>query len=391
MTLDFEFSAITICLFGAALAFAAYVWAYCARVYSVGKRQRVADSAECQEGEYPSVSVIVYAGSEPEALSKNLPLIMEQDYPGSFEVIVVNEGMSPDVNMAVAMVKAKYPNIYLTFTPDESRNLSRRKLGLTIGIKAAKGEVVVITDARAEVASRQWLKLMTSALAEDAGKEVTLGYGYPKTSEGAGAAMKVRAFDMAADAVTWISAAMHGHPYRGCAYNLAYRRQLFFENKGFAGSINMKDGDDDAFLSAIATERNTALQLSTDAMVALDADPYMRYTKDDRRSHAFTGKRLYKGERRIMAAGEWGIWLSACLALAGAVSTGIDNAAGWIAAATIILSVLISVGACWKSTLKALKAPSTAALLPFIAAMRPIRNIIVGIGSRTSHRHYIWE
>jgi len=392
MYFDFDFSNATICLFALSFLAAVYVGCvYCIRVYSVGKRQRISDKTDCGACKYPSVSVIVYASSEPEDLTRNLPLIMEQDYPGSFEAIVVNEGMSADVNMAVALVKSKYPNIYLTFTPDEARNLSRRKLGLTLGIKAAKGEVVIITDARAEVSSPEWLRLMVAPLAVNEQTEVVLGYGYPRVPEGAGAVTKTRAFDMAADAATWISAAMHGHPYRGCAYNLAYRRRLFFEAKGFAGSINMKDGDDDSFLSAIANKENTELQLSSDAMAALTCCPYMRLTADDRRSHAFTGRRLYKGARRFMASGEWSMWLCSILSIAGAFTAGYANATGWAIAATIIIAVAVAVGVCWRRTLNALRVPSAAVLLPFVAAMRPLRNIMVNIASRTSHRHYIWQ
>lgn len=392
MNFDFDFPAISICLFSASFLAALYVvLAYCLRILAVGKKQRTADNAEEAVCAYPSVSIIVYAGSDPDSLVLNLPAIMEQDYPGAFEAIVVNEGMSAEVNMAVAQVKARYPDIYLTFTPDEARNLSRRKLGLTLGIKAAKGKVVVITDARAEVASASWLRLIVEPIARNPETEVVLGYGYPRLPEGAGLAEMTRAFYMAADAVAWISGAMGGHPYRGCAYNLAYRRRLFFEAKGFAGSINMKDGDDDAFLSAIARKDNTALQLSADAMAALVCEPYMRLTADDRRSHAFTGRRLYKGSRRAMASGEWGIWLSWLLAASAALTAGCDNALAWILAGFLMIAVAVVVAASWRSALRALRVPSVIMTLPFVAALRPIRNIIVGIASRTSHRHYIWQ
>lgn len=396
MYFDFDFSCLTICLLASAFVVALYVGCvYCVRVLAVGKRQRAADktdyAAPILNIDYPTVSIIVYAHSDPEALSKNLPLMMEQVYPGRFEAIVVNEGMSADVNMAVALVKSKYPNIYLTFTPDEARNLSRRKLGLTLGVKAAKGSIVVITDARATVSSTDWLRLMVEPMIEDASKEIVLGYGYPSLPDDAGYLAKRRAFDMAADSVTWISAAMHGHPYRACAYNLAYKKQLFFDAKGFAGSINMKDGDDDAFVSVIADSDNTALQLSADAIAALDLTPYMRLSADDRKSHAFTGRHLYKGERLLMASGSWGIWASAALAVAGALTAGLCNGAGWAIAAAIIIAVAVTVGLCWRMTLKALRVPSIAILLPWIAATRPLRNIWIAIASRTSHRHYIWQ
>ena len=67
------------------------------------------------------------------------------------------------------------------------------------------------------------------------------------------------------DGVHWIGDALAGHPWRGNEYNLVYRRDLFFRNKGFSRHLNLRQGDDDIFVKEIATAANTAVELSAES------------------------------------------------------------------------------------------------------------------------------
>jgi cellulose synthase/poly-beta-1,6-N-acetylglucosamine synthase-like glycosyltransferase len=96
--------------------------------------------------EQPPVSVIICAKNEAENLSKFLPAILEQDYP-DFEVIVINDGSVDDTDILLGTFSKKYSNLRTTFVPQEAQNLSTKKLGLTLGIKAAKNDLLLFTDA----------------------------------------------------------------------------------------------------------------------------------------------------------------------------------------------------------------------------------------------------
>ena len=102
-------------------------------------------------------SIVVYAQDQAEALSRLLPQLLEQRYEPGFEVIVVNEGGSEATTDVVSMLSAQHRNLYLTFTPDGARSLSRKKLALMLGIKAAQNRVVVHTMATATIESPLWL------------------------------------------------------------------------------------------------------------------------------------------------------------------------------------------------------------------------------------------
>ncbi|MDE6684716.1 MAG: glycosyltransferase, partial [Duncaniella sp.] len=114
-------------------------------VASVSKRVAT-DTASDAEGlavdSFPPVSVIVYSEDDASNLEILLPQILDQDYPAPYEVIVVNDGAVDSTKDVIARLEHRYSNLYMTFTPQESRSLSRKKLALTLGIKAAKYNVL---------------------------------------------------------------------------------------------------------------------------------------------------------------------------------------------------------------------------------------------------------
>src|SRR5688572_24865485 len=107
--------------------------------------------------ELPAISVIVCARNEEDNLFKNLPAILEQDYP-RFEVIVVND-MSIDESKHIIQAYQKQYN-HLRFVEIE-KNRHRtfgKKMPLTIGIKGAQYEHLVMIDADCYPAGKQWLR-----------------------------------------------------------------------------------------------------------------------------------------------------------------------------------------------------------------------------------------
>ena len=184
----------------------------------------------------PGVSVVVYAHNDCENLERFLPLLLHQDYP-DFDVVVVDDASFDGTHDLLSDLLPHFDNLRVTFAPQETRSLSRKKLSLTIGIKASQKEVVLHTNANCRVMSDQWLRTMMRNFVP--GTDVVLGFSHYR----------------------------YRKDIRGISDNLAYRRQLFFDHAGFSESLELRYGDDDVFVSTIATGDNTRLELAPESQM----------------------------------------------------------------------------------------------------------------------------
>jgi cellulose synthase/poly-beta-1,6-N-acetylglucosamine synthase-like glycosyltransferase len=173
----------------------------------------------------------VCAREESENLRRNLGAVLEQDYP-LFEVIVINDGNTDESEDYLTILEEKYPHLYHSFMPDSSRYISRKKLAVTLGIKASKYEWLVFTNANCMPQSNQWLRLMARNFTSRT--QVVLGYsGYER---GKGWLHKRVAFDNLFTSMRYLGFALAGSPYMGIGRNLAYRKELFYQQKGFSAT-----------------------------------------------------------------------------------------------------------------------------------------------------------
>jgi glycosyltransferase involved in cell wall biosynthesis len=96
--------------------------------------------------EQPSVSIIICARNEGNNIKRFLPLVLEQNYH-DYEVIIVNDGSCDDTDDIIKELQKDYDNLYVTNIPQETRIISHKKLAITVGVKAAKNEILLFTDA----------------------------------------------------------------------------------------------------------------------------------------------------------------------------------------------------------------------------------------------------
>ena len=205
---------------------------------------------------FPPVSVVICARNEEENLRKFLPKIMEQDYP-KFEVVLVDDASEDNTDILLNRFKEQYQNLYVTRIPDKIIVASRKKLALTVGIKAAKNEVLLMTDADCYPTSNQWIKEMVSLL-ED--KDFVLGYGDYECHKSF--ISRLINYDTLFIAMQYFGFAYRGKPYMAIGRNLMYRKSVFFENNGFAGHLHIPSGDDDLMVNKAANSKNTAIACS---------------------------------------------------------------------------------------------------------------------------------
>ena len=72
---------------------------------------------------------------------------------------------------------------------------------------------------------------------------------------------KIIRFDTFNIAQQYLSFALAGYTYMGVGRNLAYKKSLFFSNKGFARHIHIPSGDDDLFIQEIAQNNIISIEM----------------------------------------------------------------------------------------------------------------------------------
>ncbi len=243
------------------------------------------------------VSIIICARNEASNLEKNLPVVLEQDYP-DFEVIVINDRSEDETSDILKQLSAKYPRLVISEVRKDPMFTHGKKLALTLGIKASKNEWLLLTDADCKPASKNWLSLMQRNFTKD--KDIVLGYGgYIREK---GLLNRIIRYETAFTAMQYFSLAAAGKPYMGVGRNLAYRKSVFFRNKGFASHSNLYSGDDDLFVNETANSSNVAVEINPESFTWSEAEKTFESWFLQKKRHLTTGPRYSsKTKYRLIA------------------------------------------------------------------------------------------
>ncbi|MGB1507972.1 MAG: glycosyltransferase [Crocinitomicaceae bacterium] len=204
------------------------------------------------------ISVIIAARNESHKLQENLRFILEQDY-SNFEVIVVNNNSSDDSYQVLSALKKGYNHLEIIEFNNPDHVRQGKKLPLTLGIKAAKNEHLLLTDADCKPKSNQWIKKMARGFKE---KEIILGYGpYIKTS---GLLNSIIRFDTAWIGMNYFSFALNGFAYMGVGRNLAYTKSAYQAVDGYKSHHMLASGDDDLFIQEASKKSSLGIEIDAD-------------------------------------------------------------------------------------------------------------------------------
>jgi cellulose synthase/poly-beta-1,6-N-acetylglucosamine synthase-like glycosyltransferase len=209
----------------------------------------------------PPVSVIICSKDDAENLRKFLPFVLEQEYP-VFEVIVINDGSTDQTDTLLRDLCVEYPHLKSTFVPVGANNVSTKKLGLTLGIKASKYDILLFTDADCMPEDKTWIARM----ARNFTRETDFVLGYGAYLEKKGFLNRLITYDTLFIALQYMGMAASRKPYMGVGRNLAYRKETFFAQKGFASTLRLSSGDDDLMVNKASNPWNTRIEIAPDSI-----------------------------------------------------------------------------------------------------------------------------
>lgn len=347
------------------------------------------DSAD----KYPSLTVIVYSFCRRDELEKYMESLMSQDYPNFKVVLIVDASAAATSEISEYFVEKYTGRFYATFVPPESRNLSRRKLAITLGMKACDTQYVLSTVSNIDIPGPHWLSSMIKPVIEDhANTEIVLGYSHPDFSEFKGFGKRYKQFDDVCTACQWLGAALKGRPYRGDGYNLLLRRDLFFEQKGFSKTINLHAGDDDLFVNTIADGGNTAVMINSDAILTtLWGDAANRIHTDRKERYDFTSRWLPKApflKAGLLSALQWIV--PACIV--AAIYVEAPNLASLCIAIPLLLLFWIGETIIYRKAAKRIHSTALCFSLPLFLFWHPVANFMFRIKHRRNRiKNFTWQ
>lgn len=242
---------------------------------------------------WPDVSVIICCRNESENLMKNLQTVLEQDYP-LFEVIVVNHMSTDDSKYVLEAFKTEYEHLRIITINKDSHLTYGKKFPLSVGIKGAKNETLVLTDADCLPNSHLWLKKMIANYNEQ--NEMVIGYA-PMNKEKGFLNFFIR-METVYIAVNYLSFALAKSAYMAVGRNLSYKKSLY--NKvGFKSHYSVISGDDDLLVQEVATRKNVAIEIDEDTWCYSDAKDSWKDWFLQKRRH-FTASPKYRVIKKLL-------------------------------------------------------------------------------------------
>ena len=249
---------------------------------------------EGAEAQVP-VSVIVCAHDEAENLRTLVPQLLSQEYP-EFEVIIVND-RSNDSTFDYLLAETKNdPRLRMVNVKETPERVNGKKYGITLGIKAATHDWILLTDADCRPKGTQWIRSMSRYFND--GAQFVLGFSpYERRS---GFLNLFLRFETVLTAIQYFAFGWMKNPYMGVGRNLAYRKSLFLEQKGFNNFLHVTGGDDDLFVNMHARGENTRLQLVPESLVYSIPKTTWRAFYNQKIRHLSVGKRYRFSHRSLL-------------------------------------------------------------------------------------------
>lgn len=229
-----------------------------------------ADTADTrQQDDRPKVSMLLIADGTAEQMDSHLPTFLTQHYEPGFEVIVVaTQGDSATED--VLKRYASHPGLYTTFAPATSLFMSHAKLAVTIGMKAAHHEWVLVTSSRHAPTSDEWIASMAANCQHGTNAVV----GYTLYADGT---PLYRQYERLREQTYLLRRAIHGKALATRGANIMVRKSLFMQADGYRGNLQFIQGEYDFLVNKYGADGTSAAATAREAWLVEDTPSAMTW------------------------------------------------------------------------------------------------------------------
>lgn len=325
-----------------------------------------------KEHNWQPVSIIVCARNEKENLERLIPVILEQNYP-NFELIIADDGSWDGSSDWLDELKKTTHNLKVVHLSEEmKRDRKGKKFALTLAIKAASNEILLLTDADCMPNTNSWIKHMVSPYHNNSDTEIVIGHSPFKRQKGFLSVINI--MENSFTAMSYLSSALSKKTYMGVGRNLSYKKSLFFKVKGFASHHHIAGGDDDLFIQEASNHLNTSVCVSPESFVVTYSKSSFADWFQQKKRHNFIGK-YYKSQFKLklgfFSLTHTLLWVSFFISLT------FPNA--WLISILIMLFYFLIKFPLIYMSFNKLKVKNYAYLMPLFDFMFLLYNLIFGI------------
>ncbi|MEK6650906.1 MAG: glycosyltransferase [Bacteroidota bacterium] len=214
----------------------------------------------------PSVSVIVAARNEEDAIGNCIDTVCTQSYPVDlFQVIVVDDDSTDRTAEIVRERMRRFPHLRLE-RPDAASTLRGKSRALEAGISRATGEVVLITDADCRVPPT-WVEETARRYTPDVGLIGGMTLQESTTTFGG-----MQSLDWAYLLGIAASSVALGGSFGSIGNNLSFRKKAYEEVGGY-GALPFSVTEDYTLVRAICKTRRWKQLYPIDPRVLVQSQP----------------------------------------------------------------------------------------------------------------------
>ena len=185
------------------------------------------------------VSVVIPVRNEEYTIGTLLNDLSRQDYK-NLEIIVVNDDSEDETLWAISQSQLK--NLQVIHSKGKGK-----KAAITAGVRAARGSIVVITDADCSVPA-SWVKHMRSWFLDS---KVMMAFGGVRMAGTDSYFDSLQKIEFSSLIGSGAATAALGAPTMCNGANLAFRKNVFLEVKGYEGNLAIPSGDDEFLMRKI--------------------------------------------------------------------------------------------------------------------------------------------
>ena len=293
MNINFDYnnlSFILLVVFGVCLVIQLYFhWAQFSKVafYKRNARPKLDEELE-------PASIVLCARDAYEYLTELIPVLLNQDYP-DFEIVVVNDCSDDETEEYLKDLERREPRVKPVQLKQHLNFFNGKKFPLSMGIKSAQNDLIVLTDFNCMPVNDQWLRSVVNRYNHQT--EIVIGYS-PYVQK-KGILNHLMRFDALQNGLLYLSAALNHHAYMGIGKNLSYRKELFYRNQGFISHYTTTVGEDDLFINKVSTKKNTEVLIDAEnGILTTPTSSFKLWMRQKSSRYSTVSK--YDGRSRLM-------------------------------------------------------------------------------------------